>query len=118
MVGIYLCLGEQWDGLHDIILTVVCIAVKSFVQLAPQLLKLPYVEYLLSEVFFQDPLERYFTRQRHKGGSNDTVHQVPLNAITLLQQQAIYKDLKTMKVEAAGTDNSSAEASQPLRKRA
>lgn len=95
-------------------------AVNSFVELAPQLLKLPGVEYLLSEVFSQDPLEWYFARQRHKGGSNDnpTAHQVPLNAITLLQQQAVYKDIKTMNVEAAGTNNSSAEASQPLRKRA
>ena len=93
---------------------------KSFVQLAPQLLKLPNVEYLLSEVFSQDPLERYFARQRHKGGSNDnpTVHQVPLNAITLLQQQAIYKDIKTMNVEAASTENSSVEVSQHIRKRA
>ena len=90
---------------------------KSFVQLAPQLLKLPHVEYLLSEVFSQDPLERYFARQRHKGGSNDNPT-VPLNAITLLQQQAIYKDIKTMNVEAANTDNSSAEVSQPLHKRA
>ena len=79
-------------------------AVNSFVQLAPQLLKLPGVEYLLSEVFSQDPLERYFARQRHKGRSNDNpaAHQVPLNAMTLLQQQAVYKDLKTMNVEAAG----------------
>ena len=93
-------------------------AVNSFVQLAPQLLKLPGVEYLLSEVFSQDPLERYFARQRHKGRSNDNpaAHQVPLNAMTLLQQQAVYKDLKTMNVEAAGSNNSSAEALQPLRK--
>lgn len=64
-------------------------------ELAPKLLRLPGVDYLLSEVFSQDPLERYFSRQRHKGGSNDnpTAHQVPLNAMTLLQQQTIYRDL-------------------------
>ena len=45
-------------------------AVKSFTELGPQLLRFPGVKYLLSEVFSQDPLERYFSRQRHRGGSN------------------------------------------------
>ena len=73
----------------------------SFTELGPQLLKLPNVDYLLSEVFSQDPLERYFSRQRHRGGSNDnrTAEQVPLSGMTLIQQQAIYRDLKTMNVE-------------------
>ena len=60
------------------------------------------MQYLLSEVFSQDPLERYFSRQRHRGGSNDnpTAAQVPHNAATLVQQQSVYQDLKTMNVEA------------------
>jgi len=33
--------------------------VLSFTELAPKLLKIPNVKYLLSEVFSQDPLERY-----------------------------------------------------------
>lgn len=72
----------------------------SFTELGPKLLRIPGVEYLLSEVFSQDPLERYFSRQRHRGGSNDnpTAYQVPFNANTLLQQQSVYKDLKTMNV--------------------
>ena len=40
-------------------------AVNSFTELGPKLLALPGVSYLLSEVFSQDLLERYFSRQRH-----------------------------------------------------
>ena len=98
--------------------------VNSFVQLAPQVLKLPSVEYLLSEVFSQrgvltKPSGAVLcssATQRREQYDNPTAHQIPLNAVTLLQQQAVYKDLKTMNAEAAGTNNSSAEASQPLRK--
>ena len=93
---------------------------KSFTELGPKLLSLPGVQYLLSEVFSQDPLERYFSRQRHRGGSNEnpTAHQVPYNAATLVQQQTVYRDLKSMNVEAniqnLGLD---VIASQPLHKR-
>ena len=92
------------------------IAVMSFTELGPQLLKLPNVDYLLSEVFSQDPLERYFSRQRHRGESNDnpTAEQVPLSGMTLIQQQAIYRDLKTMNVDQ---EVSNLSASQPLKKR-
>ena len=89
---------------------------KSFTELGPQLLCLPSVEYLLSEVFSQDPLERYFSRQRHRGGSNDnpTAEQVPLNAMTLIQQQAVYRDIKTMNIEQ---EVSTLNTCKPLRKR-
>ena len=92
------------------------IIVKSFTELGPQLLRIPNVEYLLSEVFSQDPLERYFSRQRHRGGSNDnpSAEQVPLNAMTLIQQQAIYRDIKTMNIEQ---EVSTLSACQPLKKR-
>ena len=75
--------------------TIFLLAVKSFTELGPQLLKIPNVDYLLSEVFSQDPLERYFSHQRHRGGSNDnpTAEQVPLNAMMLIQQWAVYKEL-------------------------
>lgn len=95
-------------------------AVKSFVELAPQLLSLPNSPYLLSEVFSQDPLERYFSRQRHRGGSCDNPYacQVVENAATLVQQQSVYHDLKTMNVqsEEMSLDVQSA-AAQPLPKR-
>ena len=42
----------------------------SFTELAPKLLN-DGLQYLLSEVFSQDPLEAYFSRQRHRGGSCD-----------------------------------------------
>ena len=76
------------------------------------------MKYLLSEVFSQDPLERYFSRQRHRGESNEnpTAEQVPLNAMTLVQQQAVYRDLKTMNIERE-VSQSLQTASQPLRKR-
>ena len=94
-------------------------AVHSFTELGPKLLEIPGVEYLLSEVFSQDPLERYFSRQRHRGGSNDnpTAYQVPFSASTLVQQQSVYRDLKTMNVEP---DNSLKDISclnAPLQKR-
>ena len=76
-------------------------AVLSFTELAPKLLKIPNVKYLLSEVLSQDPLERYFSKQRHRGGSNEnpTAEQVPLNAMMLIKQQSIYRDIRTMNVE-------------------
>ena len=65
------------------------IVVKSFTELGPLLLKIPGVTYLLSEVFSQDPLERYFSKQRHRGGSNDNpmAYQVPYNAATKVYLQ-------------------------------
>ena len=63
-------------------------AVKSFTELGPQLLQQPDVKYLLSEVFSQDPLEKYFSRQRHRGGGadNPTVEEFRHNTATLIQQ--------------------------------
>ena len=70
----------------------------TFSELIPKLLALPGADYILSEVFSQDPLERYFSKQRHRGGSNEnpSARQVLYNASTLVQQRAIYKDLKNM----------------------
>ena len=93
---------------------------KAFCELGPKLLRLQNAGYLLSEVFSQDPLERYFSRQRHRGGSNDnpTAYQVPYSASTLVQQQAIYHDIKTMNVEIESDTSDWLEMmSQPLPKR-
>jgi len=51
--------------------SVLVFAMLSFSELSPKLLNIPNVKYLLSEVFSQDPLERYFSKQRHCGGSNE-----------------------------------------------
>ena len=90
----------------------------SFTELGPKLLRLEGVQYLLSEVFSQDPLERYFSKQRHRGGSceNPSMHQFPYNASTLHQQKSIYRDIKTMNVQPAD-DQDLHEVCQPLRKR-
>ena len=90
-----------------------------FTELGPKLLSLPGVQYLLSKVFSQDPLEHYFSRQRHQGGSNETptAHQVPYNAATLVQQQTVYRDLKSMNVEANIQNLGLHVVSQPLHKR-
>lgn len=95
------------------------LTVNSFTELGPTLLKLNGVKYLLSEVFSQDPLERYFSRQRHRGGScdNPTAYQVPYSASTLIQQQSVYRDLKTMNVIAEGDALQVDIASEPLKKR-
>ena len=87
--------------------------------MGPQLLKLPGIKYLLSEVLSQDPLERYFSRQRHRGGSNDnpTAYQVPYNAAILVQQQLMYRDLKTMNMQPDQEVPESHAVIQPLCKR-
>lgn len=94
-------------------------SVKSFTELAPQLLMLPDVQYLLSEVFSQDSLERYFSRQRHRGGSNDcpTAHQAPYNAATLVQQQWVYHELKSINAQTTENNFELQTVLQPLPKR-
>ena len=94
-------------------------AVKSFTELGPLLLRKPGVKYLLSEVFSQDPLEKYFSRQRHRGGGadNPTVEEFRANTATLIQQQSIYKDLKTMNIEASSNPTDVDAVCQPLPKR-
>ena len=69
------------------------------------------------EVFSKDPLERYFSWQRHCGRSNETptAEQAPLNAMTLVQQQAVYQDLNTMNIEQEVSENFQI-SPQPLRK--
>ena len=92
---------------------------KSFIELGPLLLRQQDVKYLLSEVFNQDPLEKYFSRQRHRGGGaeNPTVEEFKENTATLIQQQCIYKDLKTMNIEAHATPTDLSVVCQPLPKR-
>ena len=76
-------------------------------------------EYLLSEVFSQDPLEAYFSKQRHKGGScdNPDVKQFYYNTISLVQQGEVYNDLKTMNVKKATKQFDSSICDRPLPKR-
>lgn len=40
-------------------------------ELVPFIFKIPGVNWFLSERISQDPLEKYFGRQRQKGGTND-----------------------------------------------
>ena len=93
--------------------------VKSFVELGPSLLRQPGINYLLSEVFSQDPLEKYFSHQRHRGGGADhpTIEQFRENSATLIQQQCIYKDLKSLNVESKTQAEILSEVAQPLPKR-
>ena len=95
------------------------ILVLSFTELGPKLVSLPGVQYLLSEVFSQDPLERYFSKLRHRGGSNEnpTASQISHSAATLVQQRSMYHDLKTMNVEPASTPQDQRQICQPLAKR-
>ena len=59
------------------------VAVLLLCELGSKLLKMEGVEYLLSEVFSQDPLEVYFSRQRHNGRSNDNPSVLQFHHITL-----------------------------------
>ena len=49
----------------------------------------------------QDPLEVYFSKQRHKGGScdNPSIQQFMYNTASLVQQGEVYRDLTTMNVK-------------------
>ena len=92
---------------------------KSFVELVPILLKDVKCEYILSEVFSQDPLEIYFSRQRHRGGSRDnpSVLEFCNNTATLIQQRSIYRDIKTMNVKAQESQKINLEKPLPKRKK-
>ena len=54
----------------------------------------------------------YFSHQWHHGGSNDnpTAKQVPFSAATLVQQQSMYRDIKTMNIEGEDRTTSGIEA--------
>ena len=89
----------------------------SFCALAPILLK-NSGRYILSKVFCQDSIERYFSKQRHRGGGNEnpTVEQFHSNSALLVQQQQVGSELKTMNVEP-NNSNANQDASEPLPKR-
>ena len=90
----------------------------SFCELAPKLVT--GGQYLLSEVFCQDPLERYFSKQRHRGEGNEnpTVAQFFNNSAILMQRQHIRSDLTTTNVEPSTSElTPMASALQPLPKR-
>ena len=92
--------------------------VHSFCELAPKLITGGH--YLLSEAFSQDPSERYFSKQRHRGGGNEnaTVAQFYNNATILTQRQQIRSDLTTMNVEPSVSSSiPTPSALQPLPKR-
>lgn len=59
--------------------------VKSFIQLVQYLFTLPGVTSFLSEKISQDPLEKFFGRQRQRGGANEN----PNVAQFLLGNQAL-----------------------------
>lgn len=94
------------------------IIVKSFCELGPHLIK-TRGNYLLSEVFSQDPLERYFSRQRNRGGGNDnpTVHQFQKNAAILLQKQQLHWDNKSANIEPTKQNPTNRACMEPLPKR-
>ena len=76
------------------------------------------VSYLLSEAFSQDPLEAYFSKQRHKGGGCDnlTVQSFFYNTASLVQQRSVYRDLKTMNVSTTNVLDSDCDLPLPKRK--
>jgi len=56
----------------------------TLIELAPKLLKIPNVKYLLSGVFSQDPLEIFLQAATCEKATR-TPQQVPLNAMMLIQ---------------------------------
>lgn len=73
------------------------VLVRSFIDLAEELLNEDGVKFLLSEKFSQDPVEEHFARQRRSGGSNENpnlnefqTQEVSLNLI----QSELISDLR------------------------
>ena len=66
--------------------------VNSFVELTPKLPSEGGCEYVLSEVFNQDPIEIYFSRQQHRGGSNEdpSVQELFQNTATVINRKSVY----------------------------
>ena len=64
--------------------------VNSHIELGPLFFKQPNRKYILNEVFSQDPLEKYFSRQRHRGGGadNPTIEQL----LPLLFNSSLYTE--------------------------
>ena len=88
-------------------------SVTSFCELAPKLIS--GGKYLLSEVFCQDPLERYFSRGTV--GEGMTIPPSHTNSAILMQRQQVRSDL-TMNVEPNNSSSTSmASAYEPLPKR-
>ena len=89
----------------------------SFCELAPKLISED--KYLLSEVFCQDPLERYFSKLRHREGGNEnpTVAQFYNNSAILMQRQQVRSDLTTMNIEPTSVSTLTSSALQPLPER-
>ena len=49
----------------------ISLAAKSFLEIVPYLFSLPGVKSFLSQRICQDPLEKFFGCQRHRGGTHD-----------------------------------------------
>lgn len=93
----------------------------AFTELAEYLFKMPGVKSFLSERISQDPIEKYFGRQRQRGGVNEspTIAQVLKNAQALRVINSI--DVDTGAGNTRGTNKKrfhvGKENSEPLPKR-
>ena len=98
-----------------ILLMVDLVPVKYFCEFAPHLITSTGC-YLLSEVFCQDPVEYYFSRQRNRGGGKDNsnVEQFHTNAAILLQKQQLHWNLSSTNVQPLEGHHALSAAMQPL----
>ena len=96
----------------------VCL-VHSFVELSTMLFAVPGVQYILSEKLSQDPIERFFGKQRAAGGRNDnpTVQEFCSNTVSLRLQGSAALEPVRGNCEAKRLSNSLDELSTPLPKR-
>ena len=96
-------------------------AANAFIELVEYLFKIPGVKTFLSERVSQDPLEKYFGRQRQRGGVNEnpTIAEVIKNAQALRVINSI--DVDTGAGNTRGTNRKrlhvGKENSEPLLKR-
>ena len=92
---------------------------RSFVELSTILLAVPGVQYILSEKLSQDPIERFFGKQRAAGGHNDnpTVQGFCSNTVSLRVQGSAALEPVRGNCEAKKINDSFDELAAPLPKR-
>ena len=92
---------------------------RSFVELSTILLAVPGVQYILPEKLNQDPIERFFGKQREAGGHNDnhTVQGFCSNTVSLRVQGSAALEPVRGNCEAKKKEDSFYELAAPLPKR-
>ena len=100
--------------------TIMSLLVHSLLELVPYMFTIPGVNSFLSERISQDPLEKYFGRERQRGGVNDNPNACQflkgnqaLRVVNAINFDVVLGNIRgSNKLSLPGKENA-----QPLRKR-